>query len=185
MKLSRHQTDADLLDAARGGEAVAFVEFYRRYSEPVTAYLRRRVPDAEVAADLLAEVFAACLVALEAASDLPDEPAAWLFGIARHKLADSYRRAQVESRARARLGMERLEIDDAELDRIDQIASERGIMDLLNDLPRDQRQAVVARIVDERGYVDIGRELGCSDFIVRKRVSRGLAKLRSGLENAR
>jgi DNA-directed RNA polymerase specialized sigma24 family protein len=52
------------------------------------------------------------------------------------------------------------------------------VLALVESLPSDQRHAVKARIVDERGYGEIAGELGCSELVVRKRVSRGLAWLR-------
>src|ERR671930_77631 len=44
---------------------------------------------------------------------------AWLFGIASRKLADYHRRGYAEDRARKRLGMERVELTDADLRRIE------------------------------------------------------------------
>jgi RNA polymerase sigma-70 factor (ECF subfamily) len=43
---------------------------------------------------------------------------------------------------------------------------------------RGSRAAVEARIVDEREYEEIARELQVSEAVVRKRVSRGLEALR-------
>jgi RNA polymerase sigma-70 factor (ECF subfamily) len=37
-------------------------------------------------------------------------------------------------------------------------------------------------VIDERSYADIAGELRCSEQVVRKRVSRGLAQLRARLE---
>ncbi|CAA9498672.1 MAG: hypothetical protein AVDCRST_MAG53-2278 [uncultured Solirubrobacteraceae bacterium] len=55
-------------------------------------------------------------------------------------------------------------------------------MGLVSLLPQGQRHAVWARVVEEREYVDIARELRCSQSVVRKRVSRGLQGLRTQLE---
>jgi RNA polymerase sigma-70 factor (ECF subfamily) len=52
---------------------------------------------------------------------------------------------------------------------------------LLSDLPEDLREAVVARVLEERDYDEIAAKLGCSQQVVRKRVSRGLTRLRSVL----
>ena len=46
--------------------ADAFVELYRRYEQPMLGYFRRRVTDAELAADLTGEVFARALEGLRA-----------------------------------------------------------------------------------------------------------------------
>lgn len=111
--------------------------------------------------------------------------ASWLFGIAEHKLLDSWRRAKVESSARAQLGHERLVLEDRDLERVEELASlgdERHMERLLARLPAEQREAVKARILDERSYAQIAGELNCSEAVVRQRVHRGLAYLRQRLE---
>ncbi len=45
-----------------------------------------------------------------------------------------------------------------------------------------ERDAVRARVVDERTYASIAAEMRCSELVIRKRVSRGLARLRKSLE---
>ncbi|MGH2744591.1 MAG: RNA polymerase sigma factor [Thermoleophilaceae bacterium] len=110
---------------------------------------------------------------------------AWLFGIASKKLADHRRRGYAEDRARRRLGMERIELSDADLRRIEGLAGEVELISLVDELPVDQRRAVTARVVDERGYGDVARELHISPAGARKRVSRGLASLRGRLKEGR
>jgi DNA-directed RNA polymerase specialized sigma24 family protein len=46
------------------------------------------------------------------------------------------------------------------------------------DLMADQFEALRARVLDERGYEDIARQLECSTAVVRKRVSRAISTLR-------
>jgi RNA polymerase sigma factor (sigma-70 family) len=52
---------------------------------------------------------------------------------------------------------------------------------LLAELPPDEQVAVRARVIEERDYSEIASELGCSELVVRKRVSRGLSRLRAAL----
>jgi RNA polymerase sigma-70 factor (ECF subfamily) len=175
--------DAALLAALRR-EPEAFAALYRRYERPVLGYLMRRVRAPEVAADLAAETFAAALEGLRRPGGGPRDPdalAAWLFGIARNKLADGARRGRVEADARRRLAMERLALDDEALERIGALSGD----ELVASLPADQRAAVLARIVDERDYEDIAGALETSELVVRKRVSRGLAALRARMGEAR
>ena len=74
-------------------------------------------------------------------------------------------------------------LDDEDLERIDRLAGGgHGVEALLEGLPPDQRDAVRARILDERSYEEIAGGLRCSQAVVRKRVSRGLARLRDQLE---
>ena len=95
-----------------------------------------------------------------------------------HKLADAQRRGCAEERARRRLGMERLELDDADLAQIEALADGSGATALLELLSPDQRDAIRAHVIDERGYDEIARSLATSESVVRKRVSRGLAAVR-------
>jgi RNA polymerase sigma-70 factor (ECF subfamily) len=45
--------------------------------------------------------------------------------------------------------------------------------------------AIEAHHLEERGYAEIAAELQCSESVVRKRVSRGLASLRTQLRQGR
>jgi RNA polymerase sigma-70 factor (ECF subfamily) len=49
-------------------------------------------------------------------------------------------------------------------------------------LPEAERHAIEARVLAERSYAEIAASLRCSELVVRKRVSRGLARLRRQLE---
>ena len=48
-------------------------------------------------------------------------------------------------------------------------------VELLETLAPEQRDAIKAHHVEERGYAEIAAELRCSESVIRKRVSRGLA----------
>ena len=116
------RSDDDLLAATRT-EPEAFAVFYRRHVEALLAYFARRTRNAELAADLTAETFAAALDG--AHRHRPDKgPAvAWLYGIARRQLAHAARKGAVEDRARRRLGMARLQLTDEALERVEALAT--------------------------------------------------------------
>ena len=176
-------SDGDLLAASRSNPD-AFAAFYDRYERPVVGYFARRTGDPEVAADLAAEVFAAALAASHRYRPESPSAAGWLFAIAYNKLMKSLRRGRVEAAARRRLGIrEPIELAAEELEHVESSASGDGwVIELLERLPQLQREAVRARIVDERSYPDIAGELQTSELVVRQRVSRGLSKLRAELE---
>jgi RNA polymerase sigma-70 factor (ECF subfamily) len=98
-------------------------------------------------------------------------------------LGHSVRRGEVDARSRHRLGAPALSVEDDDLTRVLELAADRdgAAARLLADLPADERTAVTERVIEERNYGDIARSLGCSEMVVRKRVSRGLARLRAGL----
>ncbi|MBE2320278.1 sigma-70 family RNA polymerase sigma factor [Solirubrobacter sp. CPCC 204708] len=155
----------------------AFAVFYRRHEGPMLGYFMRRTGDAELAADLAAETFAAAL--LGASRFRGDGNAvAWLYGIARHRLMRSFERGRVEDRARRKLAMPRLEVDDELIERIERLAGEERAVELLDRLPADQAEAIRAHVLDERSYKDIAASVQVSEAVVRKRVSRGLTTLR-------
>ena len=184
MVLSDRRSDEVLLSLAFEDET-AFAEFYARYERPVAAFFMRATGSGELAADLTAELFAQALGSVERFDPSLGTAAGWLFGIARHVLARSREKGQVEDRGRRRLGMPVLVLDDGVIERIESVTAEGRALELLETLPAEQRQAITARIVDERGYGEIAHELHCSQSVVRKRVSRGLASLRARLKEER
>jgi RNA polymerase sigma factor (sigma-70 family) len=179
--MNKPRTDADLLTAS-AADPDAFADFYRRHAERILRYFAVRTSNPEAAADLMAETFAAAFVSSPRYRSSGEPAVAWLFAIAQRKLIDAYRRREVESRARTRLALEPLVVEDADLELIEELAAASSLETLVADLPNHERAAVLARIVDERDYNEIAAELRTSEAVVRKRVSRGLARLRTGLE---
>lgn len=176
-------SDEQLLRAIATCDDRASSAFYRRHLRTVLAWLMRRTGDPELAADLTAEVFAAAMLSAGRYKPHHLSAEAWLTGIARNVLGHSARRGRVDAQARRRLGVRALPIDDHDIERVNEMIDARrtDVADHLARLPADERAAVRARIVDERDYGEIARSLGCSELVVRKRVSRGLARLRAEL----
>jgi len=180
--------DETLLLAARE-DAEAFGEFYRRRVDAVLAFFLRRTHDREVAADLAAETFAAALSSLPRYRPERSSALAWLYTIAHRKLVDSIRRGRVEDRARRRLGLERLELSDIDIERIEEraaaaSASGDSALAVLEQLSAQRREAVAAHVLAEEDYDELAQRLHCSQAVVRKRVSRGLAELRARMKEA-
>jgi len=167
-------SDGDLLAAVARSDGPAFTEFYQRHLPIVVAFLRRSGCDREVAADLAAETFAGVLGAARRYRPERATAAPWVIAIARNKLLES----------RRRLGYQPVALDDNDLERVDEIAAAgaTGLAALLDALPAAERDAIRARVLDEREYEQIAFELRCSELVVRKRVSRGLARLREQLK---
>lgn len=179
------RTDEELL-AAAPGRPEAFGAFYRRHAEEVVGFFAVRVPEPELAADLMAETFAAALLAAPRVRAEEGGARAWLYAIARHKLVDSLRRGQVRSDARRTLRADPLVLEDPDLERIVELAdaAREGshALEFLEELPPDERAAIRGRVVEERSYGEMAAQLRCSEEVVRKRVSRGLRALRTRLE---
>lgn len=178
--------DDELLVAA-ARDPQAFGAFYDRFEAQVLAFFMRATGRADVAADLTAEVFASALASIGAFQPELGSARGWLFGIARHQLARTWRRRRVENTARRRLGLEPLVLTDEALERIEALAGpESGrALELLAELPVDQRSAVEGHILEDQGYPALAQSLSCSQDVVRQRVSRGLRTLRERLEGIR
>jgi len=172
-------SDSELLSAAADRDGAAFGVFYGRYLSTVVAYLRRKTGDPALTADLTAEVFAAALRSAHRYQDSSETAGPWLLGIAGNLLRMSRRRGRIEDRARRRLGWEPVALDDPDLERVESLAADdSGLSGLMPSLPAPEREAIERRVLQEQTYKQIATDLECSEMVVRKRVSRGLARLR-------
>lgn len=173
------QLPDDELLALTAKQPDAFGEFYERHVRAVLAFVRHEGLRTDEALDVTAEVFAAALVASRRYRPGEASARAWLLGIARNKLAHGRRRAATETSARRKLGMARLTYSDEALERVEELLdAEAGrYSNGAAALPPAEREAVVARVVEERTYDEIAASTGATPAAVRQRVSRGLAKL--------
>jgi RNA polymerase sigma-70 factor (ECF subfamily) len=103
-----------------------------------------------------------------------------LFAIARHKLSEAVRTNRIQDEARRALAMQPIHLDDDAVAILEATANAPTV-ELLETLAPDQRDAIKAHHLDERGYEEIAAELRCSESVIRKRVSRGLAELHAQL----
>jgi RNA polymerase sigma-70 factor, ECF subfamily len=174
------QPDEVLLVATKRNPA-AFAPVYERHAPAILAYLRRRTGSTEVAVELAAEVFAAALVSASRYRQEHGPVRAWLVGIANHKLGDARRKARHSASALRRLGIQSIHVSEAGMADLDErlTAQAEGqlALQLLADLPQDQRDAVLARVVDEQDYADLALRFQTTEVNVRARVHRGLRKL--------
>src|SRR3954471_7458040 len=105
-------------------------QLYRGHARRLAGYLMRATGDAEVAADLTAETFAAALIGRERYRPEKGAPTTWLYGIAAHKLTDWRRRGYAEDRARRRLRIERPPLSEEDVAELVRLADEVTVIDL-------------------------------------------------------
>ncbi len=167
--------DAELL--RRSGDGAAFAELYRRHVAAVHAWSQRRLPWA--ASDVTAETFARAWLSRRRFRDQRDGSALpWLLGIARNVSLSSLRRQQVETRARARLGLPTdLAAEDGYAHVDDRLSASTELGSAVEDLPEHERQAVKLRVMDELPYAVVAERLGIRPAAARLRVSRALRRL--------
>src|SRR3954453_11117611 len=140
--------ESDLSDEGLLGarDPASFERFYCRHVEALLGFFARRSGDPELAADLCAETFAAALASRHRYRPEAGAAGAWLYGIGSKKLADAQRRGYAERRARRRLGMERIELTDEDVARIERLGEAGEVRVLMSHLAADQREAITAHV---------------------------------------
>jgi RNA polymerase sigma-70 factor (ECF subfamily) len=165
-------------------DADDIARLYGTHAHALVTYFARRTFDAQAAAELMAETFASAVA--DRRRFRGDDAGAWLYGIARHQLLQWYRRAGVERRALARLGLDPPGLTDDEYERIEELsglAELRGrVAELLGALPGEHQLALRLRVVEERSYAEVAAALGVDEQAARARVSRALRCLAADLE---
>jgi RNA polymerase sigma-70 factor (ECF subfamily) len=168
--------DGVLAERSRAGDADAFAELYRRYLTPVYRFLFRRVGgDVSAAEDLTSQVF---LEALNSLSGYRERGrlVAWLFTIARRRLADRYRASGVDSLEEvpeARLGIS---------DGLEQHEDLQRLKQLLVTLDDEKRELLQLRFSAGLSFVDMAAVLGRKEAAVKMSFYRILERLRAQWE---
>jgi RNA polymerase sigma-70 factor, ECF subfamily len=174
------RSDAELLIASRS-EPRAFVEVYRRHAEELLRYFARRTLDPEAAAELTAETFAEAYASRRNYRDTGADGVAWLYGIARHQLSRFFRSGRIDAAARRRIGLATQELPPEDFERIEELVDlapiREAMVEALDMLAEDQRDALRLRVIDGLGYAEVAAQLGCAEAAARQRVSRGLRRI--------
>lgn len=168
----------DTLAGRVSGDPQAFGELYRRYLQRVYAYHLVRTGNVADAQDLTSQTF---LAALEGISSFryPGRFAAWLLGIARHKIADHYRHnpdvVELEAAADTPSPQPKLEEVVERGLRLEQVSR------ALDNLLPERAEALALRIFGQLSAADTGKVMKKSAGAVRTLVYRALQDLRQQL----
>jgi DNA-directed RNA polymerase specialized sigma24 family protein len=83
------RSDSDLLAAWQGGDAAAGEELVSRHWASISRFFRAKVGDGPASADLIAQVFLACVEGKDRIAGEDVKP--YLFAVARRRLAEHFR----------------------------------------------------------------------------------------------
>lgn len=148
---------------------------YRRALPQVYGYLLPRCGSTVVAEDLTAETFMAAVAAVrQGRVRVPEVTVAWLVGVARHKLADHWRRAAREQRSLAAVAVLAEEAGDPWEEHLDAQAAHAA----LARLPGPQRAALTLRYLDGLPVGEVAACLGRSVHATETLLVRARAALR-------
>lgn len=138
----------------RPDPAFGLLELYDAALPHVYGYLLSRCRDVPLAEDLTAEAFLAAVRAVRR-PDAPEPTVAWLIGVARHKLADHWRRMAREERGLRLLDSEP-SAEDPWDDELDAIRARQ----VLDGLGAHHRAALTLRYLDGLSVPEVARCLG-------------------------
>ncbi len=159
--------DIELVAAAQAGDGEAFMVLVRRYEGALVAAARQMTRSPEDAEDIAQEAV------LQAYRSLPSlrergKFRAWFFAIL-HRECINY--------LRTRHG-EMLPLEECAELQAEPLSEEEGYLELLNRLPLDQREILIARYLYELSYEQMAEIFGSSEQTMRTRCFRARAQLR-------
>lgn len=161
-------------------------DLYDRHVRTLLPHFYRRTACAETVADVTAETFAAAFAARRRYRQTGAPARAWLSKIGQRQLGRALRRGRVDQRARRRLGLERVPLDEESIVCIGALADlepmREAVREAMGSLWPNLAAAVALRVGDDLPHAEVARRLGCSEGAARTRVARGLSKLADRLE---
>lgn len=177
--MSPSVTDTELVCRVRAGDRSALDALYQKHLTAVWRYVYARIGrDRAAAEDVVSEIFLTVLTALGNAKKgfSPERGtfAAWLIGVANHKLGDHHRAAaQRHSAAAARARDLAPEAAQDAADRRDQIVS------ILNRMPAEERQVVEWKYLDGLTVGEMAARLGRTPKAVESVLYRARERFRA------
>lgn len=161
----------------KAGTRERFEALYWRTNRDLAAFIRRRVP-VDAVEDVLAETF---VVAWRRLSDIPSEERAWLFGVARNVIRNSYR---AEARQRAL----HVRIADGSPDRVesfdDAIATRAELAHAWNQLSETEQEVIALVAWDDLSNAEAAQVLGVTTSAYAVRLFRARRRLLHLLERS-
>lgn len=160
---------------ALDGDATAYAALLRQLVPILRAFFWRRVRDSDAIEDLVQDTLMA-IHSRRASFDRQRPFTAWLFAIARYKIADHYRRARISSVSDEIDGQE--PANDFELEASARIDVGR----LLSTLTPKQRDAIHATRIEGRSLEETAQAAGISQSDAKMSVYRGLRRLSASVQ---
>jgi RNA polymerase sigma-70 factor (ECF subfamily) len=160
-------------------DPIAFNQLYLSYIRPIYRYIFNKVGESRETEDLTAQVFLAALEGLPRYRH-NGHFAAWLFSIARHKVADHFRSQHPELPIDVAYG-ESISMGDP-LTTLIQTEEAHRMSGFIHKLDEEDQELLRLRFVAELNFGEIARLIHSNMETTKKRVYRLLAHLQQQLE---
>ena len=154
-------------------DPVAFRHWYELVLPRVYRYLLARVGDTSLVEELTQQTFVEA-IRKRRAFDGRSDVVTWLCAIGRNRLVDHYRNADRETRRHERLRISHIEPADATATYDERDA----ILQALDELPHDQRLALIFRYLDQMSVRDVAGLLHRSEKATESLLSRARVAFR-------
>ena len=182
------QTDRNLMDAYCGGEKEAFETLVRRHGLVVLGYLVKMTHNQDHAEDLFQETFQK--VHQHAAAFKGEDLRPWIFKIATNAALNRYRKEKkyaavsLSSPVGCSDGVHCSSLENTLSantpgpdDEVELQEKRRTVRRALDQLPAQQRAALILNYYHQLSYQQIAESLGCSVGAVRTHLFRALKKM--------
>lgn len=178
------RNDEELMQAYGTGDASAFEILYARHRGPLFRFMLRQLREHGTAEELYQDVWQKVILARERYR--PEAKfTTWLYQIAHNRLTDHWRAQQHRPQA-GEDAMERAEqTPDPETPerQLSAFEERRRLQLALEELPPDQREAVMLRLEQELTLEEIAEITGVGRETVKSRLRYALDKLREKLRS--
>ena len=178
------ENDMELLDRIREQDSAALRTLFQRYSSRLYWFVQRRLHDANLAEEVVADVFFEVWRSAHSFAGA-SRPSTWIFGIAHFKCVGAHRDRRRHKRASViSTNVETLHRFADDRDTNEQMAAReelRHLQDAIAALPEEQRRVVELALIQGLPYEEIAEQLQVPEGTVKTRVARARARLRLGL----
>ena len=169
-----------LVELAQHGDTEAFGQLYDRYVTAIFRFVYARVGTFQLAEDITAETFVRALRSLHTFQWRGKDFGAWLTVIARNLMNDHYKSLRTRSEFASDTLPEQPDPGRGpEADMLSSLSNEE-LMRAVAKLPKDQRDCVLMRFVEELTIAETAQALGRSEGAIKQlqlRAVRSLAKM--------
>lgn len=174
----------ELAAQAKDGSRFAFTRLADRYQDRIYRMVYYRTRSRMDAEDLTQEIFLQAFRSIRRLQD-PMRFEGWLYRIAMNRVTDHHRKKKFRSLFSPLLesdtdttGDQPPEASEDTVDRVIRAEFWARVRDLLERLPRMEKEVFLLRFFDELGIKEIAQVLGKSESTVKTHLYRGLAKFK-------
>lgn len=168
--------DKDLIASVKDGDMNGFELIIKACQQPIFVYCYRMLGNMQEAEDAVQEVF---LKVYEKIENYKEDISfsAWVYKIAHNHCINQIRRRKILNFIPIHNFIEQIEDENCNSDIILEFEFNEELNEALSILSIEDRSILIFRVIEDKGYGEIGFILNKSEALVRKRYERAKKKL--------